>query len=158
MSLTLLLGLIGIHLLALMVPGPDFFLVLRTSLTYGWRETVSASIGVALGVIIWAALAVLGIRAIFQQFPFLNLLLMGFAVVYLFYLGSLLLREAWQRKVVSLNAEKPPANIKRNFFLTGLLTNLSNPKAIMYFASVFAGILAKVSSLRQRGGFWRWYH
>lgn len=148
MSTSLLFSLIGIHLLALMVPGPDFFLMLRTSLVYGWQGTLRTACGVTLGVIIWATLAVLGISVVLMQFKALHTGLMVFAVLYLLYLGIILLKSALQkRRVQQQNAPATPKmpSMRRLFWL-GFLTNFSNPKAILYFASIFAALLAKTSS------------
>ena len=61
------LWIAGAHFLALLSPGPDFFLVARSSLAHGWRGATGACIGIALanGVFIaaafgaWMVLAVL---------------------------------------------------------------------------------------------------
>src|SRR5690606_36345626 len=81
------------HFLALLSPGPDFFLMARTSLVAGWRVASGACLGIALanGLFIVAAFA--GTAALRpDSLLFVVLQLAGCA--YLLYLGELFLRHA----------------------------------------------------------------
>ncbi|HFL7943011.1 TPA: LysE family transporter, partial [Pseudomonas putida] len=49
--------IVAAHFLALISPGPDFFLVARTSIAAGWKRATGVCLGIALanGVFIVAA-------------------------------------------------------------------------------------------------------
>lgn len=123
----------GAHFLALLSPGPDFFLVARSSLAHGWRGATGACIGIALanGVFIVAAFGGLAVlRA--GSMAFLVVQLAGCA--YLLYLGWLFLRHAGNS---SLDAK--PATGKghwRGGLLMGFMSAILNPKNALFYVSL----------------------
>ena len=80
--------------LAVLVPGPDTFVVLRTSLTEGVRAGIWAAAGSAGGNLVWGAASVLGVAALLHTSAtaFSALMLLGAA--YLVVLGVQALRAA----------------------------------------------------------------
>jgi threonine/homoserine/homoserine lactone efflux protein len=57
----------GIHLLAVMSPGPDFAMVLRNSLIYSRRVGILAAVGLGLGILLHVTYSLLGIGLIISQ-------------------------------------------------------------------------------------------
>ena len=87
------LWIAGAHFLALLSPGPDFFLVARSSLAHGWRGATGACIGIALANAVFIAAAFGGLSVLRAgSTAFLVVQLAGCA--YLFYLGWLFLCHA----------------------------------------------------------------
>ncbi|EAK0793385.1 UNVERIFIED_CONTAM: LysE family transporter [Campylobacter lari] len=125
------LWILLIHFFGLILPGPDFFLISSYALREGVRSALKASLGVSLAMSVWIILSILGLSAIFYQFPFLQIILSSFGACYLLYLAYGIYKNA---KIGNIKVQK--AHISA--FLSGVITNLSNPKAIFYFASVFA--------------------
>src|SRR3546814_1460903 len=82
-----------IYFLALLSPGPDFFLVARTSLSTSWRIASGACLGIAVanGVFIVAAFAG---TAVLQPDSALFVALQLAGCAYLLYLGVLFIRHA----------------------------------------------------------------
>lgn len=148
MDFYLLLTLMGIHIMVLAVPGPDILLVLRTSLAFGYKSSVLASLGIGLGIVAWVFLAAFGLKAVFIALPPLQGVIMGLSAIYLMFLAFMLFKSAKNPKNLSLQTADLSGK-KRRFFIIGLFTNLSNPKAVLYFASVFALFLDKTSSLAE---------
>ncbi|MBR8462812.1 LysE family translocator [Campylobacter sp. faydin G-105] len=151
MSLASLFILMATHFVAVITPGPDVFLVLRTSLAHGFKHSVFACIGVGIGIVLWVILTAFGLKTLFALFPSLQIILMIFSVCYLSYLSFLLFKSAKSAKNRANNAIKTNENDKsptsaKQFLLIGLLTNLSNPKAILYFASIFSRFVEKTNS------------
>lgn len=129
--------LIFIHFCALITPGPDFFLVSQTAISRSKQDAVLVVAGISTGAMFWAVLALLGLNIIFEKMVWLKEALLIAGGVYLFWLGTQMLRSAFSNK----KHETQRMDLPRNsilFFLKGLLTNLSNPKAIIYFGSVFS--------------------
>ncbi|MBE2984318.1 LysE family transporter [Campylobacter sp. RM9344] len=143
MEIYALLALMATHFLALIVPGPDIFLILRTSLAYGFRQSIFACLGVGAGIIIWIMLTAFGLKTLFVLFPPLQIALMLFSVCYLFYLSFLLYRSSKNSSNVNVKENKDKNLSAKHFFIVGFLTNLSNPKAILYFASIFSRFIDK---------------
>lgn len=80
---------------------------------------------------VWIILSILGLSVIFHQFPFLQIVLSSFGACYLLYLAYGIYKNA---KIGNIKVQKTHISA----FLSGVITNLSNPKVIFYFASVFA--------------------
>ncbi|AHG20445.1 threonine transporter [Chania multitudinisentens RB-25] len=136
--LILFLTVAMVHLVALMSPGPDFFFVSQTAVSRSRREAMMGVIGISLGVMVWAGVALLGLNLILQKMAWLHQIIMVGGGLYLCWMGWQLLRSARAQK----GQTAPTANIvlpkPGRSFIRGLLTNLSNPKAVIYFGSVFS--------------------
>ncbi|MDR2016460.1 MAG: homoserine/threonine efflux transporter [Burkholderiales bacterium] len=137
-----------VHLVALMSPGPDFFFVSQTALRQTRHNALCGVLGIVLGIAIWAAIALLGLHLLLQQMAWLH---KGITVVggfYLCWLGWSMLRPTLKRtptqspetavsqEAVSSTPLVSSGNLKT--FSRGLFVNLSNPKALVYFGSVFS--------------------
>jgi threonine/homoserine/homoserine lactone efflux protein len=111
-------------------------MVMRTALARSRRDGVAAAFGMGIGGVIFCSLALLGLRAVFAQAPWLYL---GFKVAggcYLLYLALRMWLGAKQPFVAETGAAARP-QIARSFLL-GLATQLSNPKTLVFYGSVFA--------------------
>ena len=125
-----------IYLGIMVSPGPNILLVTQLAASRDRRSARLAGAGVAVGAGIWAACAVLGVNAVFQAFPWLRLSLQIAGGVYLLYVASTLWRA---RFVNSTEGARPDSRMAA--FRMGLLTNITNPKAALFFGSVFAASL-----------------
>ena len=86
-SLENLLLYIPLAALLVMLPGPDFALIVRTSLTEGRSSGQAAACGVALGIMVHTSAAMLGISAVIAQSVTLFTLLRYAGAAYLFWMG-----------------------------------------------------------------------
>lgn len=132
----MLLSLFVIHLCALAAPGPDFFFVSRTAMSGQPRHLFESAVGVSVGILIWAGLTLLGLNLLFEQFPYAKLIIMIGGAGYLYKLALDIYRSARQQTTELTALDHRHEHI----FLKGLLTNLSNPKAVIYFTSIFSSI------------------
>jgi threonine/homoserine/homoserine lactone efflux protein len=117
-------------------PGPSFVMVMRTALARSRRDGVAAAFGMGIGGVIFCSLALLGMRAVFAQAPWLYL---GFKIAggaYLLYLAWRMWTGAKQPFAAEANGAARPQILKS--FLLGLATQLSNPKTLVFYGSVFA--------------------
>ncbi|MDQ2185009.1 LysE family transporter [Alcaligenaceae bacterium A4P071] len=130
------------HFLALLSPGPDFFLIARTSLSAGWRIASGACLGIAVanGVFIIAAFA--GAAALQpDSATFVSLQLAGCA--YLLYLGILFIRHAGANTLMDVHLKKlgnrRPAQHALAWWRAagmGFLSGILNPKNALFYASL----------------------
>jgi threonine/homoserine/homoserine lactone efflux protein len=117
-------------------PGPSFVMVMRAALARSRNDGVAAAFGMGIGGVIFCILALLGLRAVFAQAPWLYF---GFKIAggsYLLYLALRMWRGAKQPFIAATGAASRPQVLKS--FLLGLATQLSNPKTLVFYGSVFA--------------------
>ena len=144
-----------VQLLALMSPGPDFFFISQTAISRSSRDALMGVMGVTLGVAVWAAVALLGLNLLLEKMAWLHQLIMLGGGLYLMWMGYQLLRSARRQHLQpqGQQVQPEPALAKPGrTFLRGLLTNLSNPKVVIYFGSVFSLFVGNDVSSLQRWG------
>jgi RhtB (resistance to homoserine/threonine) family protein len=133
------LTIASVHILAVASPGPDFAIVLKHSISYGRRAAVLTSIGIGLGILIHVVYSLLGIGLMLTTHPWLFQAFSYIAAAYLFYLGWGALRSGPPVTPVDSGETTQVASISdKKAFSVGLLTNGLNPKATLFFLSVFA--------------------
>lgn len=137
--LTLFLTVALVHIIALMSPGPDFFFVSQTAVSRSRKEAMMGVLGITCGVMVWAGVALLGLHLIIEKMAWLHTIIMVGGGLYLCWMGYQMLRGALKKEKASTQSE-PQVELAQGgrSFMKGLLTNLANPKAIIYFGSVFS--------------------
>jgi threonine/homoserine/homoserine lactone efflux protein len=133
-ALRTLLPVFGIFIPALILPGPDFIGVVRSSMTRGAAGGLRTTIGVSMGLGFYATLSLLGLSAVLVEYQWLTWVVRLLGSAYLIYLGVGLLRA----HAPQLSDGTPQPVVTGNAFMFGFLVTLTNPKAIVLFASVFA--------------------
>lgn len=138
--LMLFLTVALVHLIALMSPGPDFFFVSQTAASRSRREAMMGVLGISLGIVVWAGVALMGLHLILQKMAWLHQIIMVGAGIYLCWMGWQLLRSARSQNAQSVPSAEVKVALPKpgRSFIRGFLTNLSNPKAVIYFGSVFS--------------------
>ena len=139
--ISLFLTVAVVQIVALASPGPDFFFISQTAASQSRRDAFKGVIGITLAVAIWAAVALLGLNLILKQMAWLHQLILLAGGAYLMWMGIQMIKSARQAQPVAAEATPVTTSRKKNIFLRGLLTNLSNPKAIIYFGSIFSLIV-----------------
>ncbi|MCU7238793.1 MULTISPECIES: LysE family translocator [Pseudomonas] len=142
------------HFLALLSPGPDFFLVARTSASAGWRVASGACVGIALanGVFIGAAFAGVSFLQA-DSLLFVALQLAGCG--YLLYLGQLFLRHAGQSSVIGAEP-RTASHIGGwlNRLGMGFASGILNPKNALFYASLASMIASSGALAKLAYGTW----
>lgn len=136
--LTLFLSVMTVHFIALMSPGPDFFFVSQTAVSRSRKEAMLGVLGITAGVMVWAAVALLGLNLILAKMAWLHSIIMVGGGLYLCWMGFQMLRGALKKETANSDAPQVELAAGGRSFVKGLLTNLANPKAIIYFGSVFS--------------------
>lgn len=122
-----------LYLVAMVSPGPNILLVSQLAASAGGRSAWFSGLGVAFGAGVWAGCAVLGLHAFFLAFPRLRLALQVVGACYLLYIAIRLWRSGGTVVGAGVSARSSWAALRM-----GALTNLTNPKAALFFGSVFA--------------------
>ncbi|MEH6756719.1 MAG: LysE family translocator [Parasphingorhabdus sp.] len=118
-----------------LTPGPNMAFLIMVSAIEGRKSGIAMTAGIALGLTIIGFGAVLGLAALISASPFLFQFLRWAGALYLVWLAA----EAW----ISAN-EVSPSKVTTNhsngqLFRRGLITNLLNPKAGLFFVAVLPG-------------------
>ncbi|RTF01883.1 threonine export protein RhtC [Serratia marcescens] len=136
--LMLFLTVALVHLIALMSPGPDFFFVSQPAASRSRREAMMGVVGISLGIVVWAGVALMGLHLILQKMAWLHQIIMVGGGMYLCWMGWQLLRSARAQQAQPAAEAQVALPKAGRSFIRGFLTNLSNPKAVIYFGSVFS--------------------
>lgn len=123
-------------------PGPDFVIVTQHSLVHGKKAGIYTSLGIALGCLFHITYCVIGIGLLVAESIVAFNIIKYLGAAYLIYLGfkGLMTRKSPMQQIgveiisVSLN----------NFqaFQKGLLVNILNPKATLFFLSMFTQVIS----------------
>ncbi|CAE1144060.1 LysE family transporter [Serratia sp. Tan611] len=136
--LTLFITVGGIHLLASMMPGPDFLYVSSTSAARNRQAALAAVFGITAGVAIWAFIALTGLTVLLHRMAWLQQIIQISGGAFLCWTGLQMMRQAARQEATSGAGPSDSYFRGRHVFFRGLLTNLSNPKVFVYFGSVFS--------------------
>jgi len=142
-----------VHLLAVASPGPDFAIVLRESVTHGRRAGISTALGVGSGILLHVTYSLLGIGLIVSRSEPLFNLLKWLAAAYLFYLGIKALRSRPGAAAVSAGTLPMATRSSRGAFVSGFITNGLNPKATLFFVSLFTLVISPHTPLLVQAGY-----
>jgi threonine/homoserine/homoserine lactone efflux protein len=134
--LSVLVPVFAVFIPALILPGPDFVGVVRSSLTRGTTAGLLTTLGVTIGLGFYAALSLLGLSAILVEYQWLTWAVRVLGGLYLAWLGIKLLRAKPAQPGEELAGSS--GEMRGSPLLFGFIVTLTNPKAIVLFASVFA--------------------
>jgi len=139
-----LLGLALVHLLAVASPGPSTVLVIQTAAVAGRRGGLLAAFAMMIGALAWATAALFGVQVLFARFEWLYLAFRIGGAIYLFYLAMMLWRHARDPipKIPAALADGTTGGATGwQGFLRALGLQLSNPKIMVFFGSIFLSLL-----------------
>ena len=142
-----------IHLVAVASPGPDFAVVVRNSVTYGRRTAIYTSIGIGLAILLHVAYSLIGLSVIIATTPWLFTTFSYLAAGYLLYLAIGALKSSPTNKVDNSNVERVAAISPKKAVWIGFLTNGLNPKATLFFLSVFTAVISIDTPFMVRMGY-----
>lgn len=129
----------GIALLGAMSPGPDFLIVTKNALSYSRRAGLWTAFGVALAILIHVTYCVVGLGVLIKETPFLYHLLQYLGAAYLIYIG---LQSFWSKSMTIQSEHKSSRDLPAfQAFKNGFFTNALNPKASLFFLSVFSQVI-----------------
>ena len=124
------------HLLAVISPGPDTAIILKTTLSKGKYASRNVAYGIGTGIFFHCIFASIGLQIIERFLPNILQFITLAGGIYFIYIGiSSLIPNPNENKLIGSN----------NDFMTGLLVNLLNTKALLFFISLFAYLKTQVS-------------
>jgi len=134
------------HLLAVASPGPDFAIVVRQSLAQGRRTAIWTSLGIGAAILLHVSYSLLGIGLLLRSSETWFNVVKFAGAAYIAWLGVQSLRSRPRESMASattIDAGNVSASVaQRGAFVAGFLTNTLNPKATLFFISLFAMIVS----------------
>lgn len=129
------------HLLAVASPGPDFLMAVRNSLAYSRRAGIFTAVGFGCGIAVHIAYCLAGLALVISRSAPLFQGIKWLGALYLAYVGI--------RSLLSRGGTAPEAEPERRPDIPalaavrmGFLTNVLNPKATLFFLSLFTLVIA----------------
>ena len=135
-ELEVFIALASIHLVAVIIPGPDFTLVARYSLVYGRRTALPAACGIGSGILVHILYSIVGLGILIATHPLIFNIFKMIGAAYLFFIAY----QSWSRSKRQQTTETIEARANPSYteaFRTGFLTNALNIKASMFFFTLF---------------------
>ena len=130
------------------IPGPNALLVLITALAKNRLMAFSNVAGVALGFIVHVFIFALGLSLVIAQSSMAFMALKWIGVIYLLWLGCSNLKAGLNLKSLAV-PENNKVNSLTSNFVKGLLTNLLNPKIILFYLSIFPQFVSQETVLTE---------
>ncbi|WP_077336410.1 LysE family translocator [Vibrio ruber] len=142
----ILLTLATIHWIALMSPGPDFALVIQNATRYGRTTGIYIALGLSFGILTHSILSLTGISLIVHTHPVWFAIIQVAGGSYLAWLGLSTLKSLYQRwkhrhQPQTLSSASLFLANRKQAFSKGFLTNLLNPKALVFFISLMSSLI-----------------
>jgi RhtB (resistance to homoserine/threonine) family protein len=131
-------GLMAVFGVMIVAPGADFAMVVRQSILHGRRAAMITSVGIGCSLLFHISYTILGIGLIVSKSLLLFNLLKWAGAAYLVYLGIRAIRAP--AMVMNDQAEaRAGADLPVwKLFALGFVTNALNPKAVLFFLSLFS--------------------
>ncbi len=145
LTLTTILLFAGTSMLIELTPGPNMAYLAIVGVSQGRKPGYAAVAGVALGLAIVGIAAALGLAAMISASPLLYQILRWAGVVYLLRLAI----DGWRDASEEIE-HAPLGSSNALYFRRGLITNLLNPKAAVFYIAVLPGFVDPVGNVMQQ--------
>ena len=136
----IMLSVAAVWTVAVVTPGPNFFITVHTALGRSRRSALWVVAGNSTGTIIWGLCGFFGIALLFSAAPWLYVSVKVLGGLYLIYLGTKLMMRRRNHPMdcpADRSRDLPPLVAWRR----GLMTNLTNPKTAAFITSLFAATM-----------------
>ena len=129
-----------IHLVALVSPGPDFVVACRNSLLYSRTIGIYTAVGFGLGICVHISYAVFGLSWLIANNELIFTVIQHLGAFYLMFIGIQSLR-SFQSQIGQETATASSRISPFRAVRIGFITNVLNPKATLFFLSLFSTML-----------------
>ena len=146
--MSLLFTICLLHFVAQLSPGPDVLLIAKSAASTTRQNALKVIAGISAGIVVWVILTLAGFTVLIDQFPWIQQVLMVLGGVFLAKMGWAMLKggvHSFKNRHQTDDDTNGQVQAK-NYFMLGLWTNLSNPKTLIYFSSVFSLALSSSAS------------
>lgn len=139
-----LLVLLIVTIVTILTPGPDFLVIVRNTLVRSRRAGIYTALGVSTAIWFHIAYSIMFVNYVTgasdRVFEMVRLL----GGIYLFWLGVKSLLASSDNRI---RADENESALLGNSWRQGFINNILNPKATMFFLSVFSQVIAPEATL-----------
>lgn len=136
-----------VYFLAMASPGQNFVIVVYTTMNYGLNLGVVSALGVATGSFLYVTFSIFGYGVLVNFYPNILLYLQILGSAYIMYIGYRIAASKPHNLNENSSELKFEINTYFKAYARGLMTNLSNPKSVVFFTSIFGAYIPKNSDL-----------
>jgi threonine/homoserine/homoserine lactone efflux protein len=133
------------HFLALLSPGPDFVLVVKSAIKNNGKNAIGVAIGIASANALYITLCLIGVGSILAASIYVMVGLKIVGGLFLIYLAVQALRaHKSSYNNLDISDSKNSDVIKTTFlkeFITGFMSGILNPKNLLFYLSLFTVVL-----------------
>ncbi|WP_100638055.1 LysE family transporter [Marinobacter salexigens] len=140
-----------VHLLAVASPGPDFAIMLRQALCQSRKNALLTAAGIGAGILVHVSYSLLGIGLIIQQSILLFTILKVAGALYLTWIAM----QCLKARAGGIYVETETGTLQSGVaaLRLGFLTNALNPKATLFFVSLFSVIISPGTPVAIQAGY-----
>lgn len=149
------LTLAAAHFLALLSPGPDFFLLVGGTTRHGARYGLGAALGIATANAGYIACALAGFSLLGAN-PWVHAAMRGLSAGYLGWMGWSLLRSARRQTGTAFAAQREAPRSFGAGWIGGFLSGALNPKNGLFYLGLFSLVVSPQTSMGLRGLYGVW--
>ncbi|WP_417883218.1 LysE family translocator [Vibrio rumoiensis] len=148
------------HFLALLSPGPDFVLVVKSAIRNKGRNAIGIALGIAVANAVYIGLCLIGVGSILAASVSIMITLKivgGCFLIYLAYKALKARKSAYQNLEILDDTELKKSS--RSFwfeFITGFMSGILNPKNLLFYLSLFTVVLTNEVSIGFKLGLGIW--
>lgn len=135
--MTILIAIFS-HLLAVISPGPDTAIILKTAIAKGRSEAQLVAYGIGVGIFFHCLFASVGLQLIQELIPNILSYISTVGGLYFIYIGVTSIIGSYSKKPNKVKVQK------KSYFFTGFLVNILNTKALLFFIALFAYLKTQV--------------
>lgn len=129
----------GVFVVAVMLlnvtPGPDTAFIVGQSVAHGRRFGLMSVLGISAGCVVHATALALGLSALLAASSKAFLVVRVAGALYLTVLGVRMIVATLRARPPSRSIGAPSVASSRRAFVQGLVTNVTNPKVVLFFLS-----------------------
>lgn len=124
---------VGVAIATILLPGPAVMLTINNSIRRGLVKSLAGIFGIALAILLVAIISATSLGVLLASSALAFSVIKIFGAIYLVYLGIKIIHNKEPIVVKSSDGENSLAKC----FMEGFLVSISNPKAIIFFMSIF---------------------
>ena len=150
------LAFVSVFFVAVISPGPDFVMIVRNSLTFSRKAGIFTALGLGMSILVHVTYTLLGLAAVIAKSILVYNMIKWLGAAYLIYIGyQAIFSKGMSQQAFKTSLERGVVKVSgaisnRQAFISGVLTNLLNPKAALFFLAVFSQIIEPETPL-----FWK---
>ena len=146
------------HFLALLSPGPDFVLVVKSAINNGPKKSIGVAAGIASANALYITLCLIGVGSLLASSVMIMIALKVAGGLFLIYLAvmALMAKKSDYQDLAFSGAQVKAETTFVKEFITGFMSGILNPKNLLFYLSLFTVVLTKDVNLSFKIGLGIW--